>query len=84
MKEEAKMYLFNYLPLEKSLQVKDENKKTLFTICRGKSFFLDVLYEDGTRKEGFTVEDVLNLIPDATITTIKHFASYIYLFARGL
>ena len=84
MKEEAKMYLFNYLPLEKSLQVKDENKKTLFTICRGKSFFLDVLYEDGTRKEGFTVEDVLNLIPDATITTVKYFAGYIYLFARGL
>ena len=84
MKEEAKMYLFNYLPLEKSLQVKDENKKTLFTICRGKSFFLDVLYKDGTRKEGLTVEDVLELIPDATIITVKSFASYIYLFARGL
>ena len=84
MKEETKMYLFNYQPLNKSLQVKDENKKTLFTICRGKSFFLDVLYEDGTRKENLTVEDVLNLIPDASITTVKYFAGYIYIFARGL
>ena len=84
MTEESRMYLFNYLPLDKSLQVKDEKKKTLFTICRGKSFFLDVFYEDGTRKEGLTVEDVLNLIPDASINTVRYFAGFIYLFARGL
>jgi len=86
MDEETKMktYVFHLLPIDKSLEVKDENKKTLFTICRGKSFFLDVVFADGTRKEGFTVEDVLNLIPDATITSVKYFASFIYIFARGL
>jgi hypothetical protein len=86
MNEETKMkpYVFHHQPINKSLEVKDENKKTLFTICRGKSFFLDVVFADGTIKEGLTVEDILNLIPDATITSIKCFASFIYLFARSM
>jgi len=80
-------YLFHYLPLDKTLQVKDQNKKTLFTICKGAKsvIYLDVFYADGKTKENLAIDEILDLIPDATIQDVKNFASYIiYLFARGL
>ena len=77
-------YLFHIPPLATELQVQDKDEKLLFTICRGKSaIYLDVVMADGSRKEKQSVEEILDLMPEATTDDLKSFASFIYLFGRG-
>jgi hypothetical protein len=76
-------YHFHVPPVETELQVQDKDEKLLFTICRGKSvIYLDVVMADGSRKEKLAVDEILNLMPEATIEDVKSFASMIYLFGR--
>jgi hypothetical protein len=77
-------YHFHVPPIATELQVQDKDEKLLFTICHGKSaVYLDVVMADGSRKEKLAVDEILNLMPEATIEDVKSFASMIYLFGRG-
>jgi hypothetical protein len=77
-------YQFHVLPIATELQVQDKDEKLLFTICHGKSaVYLDILQKDGSRKEKQLVEDILDLMPEATTEDLKAFACLIYLFGRG-
>jgi hypothetical protein len=77
-------YHFHVPPVATELQVQDKDEKLLFTICRGKSvIYLDVVMADGSRKEKLAVDEILDLMPEATTEDLKSFASMIYLFGRG-
>jgi hypothetical protein len=77
-------YYWHVPPIATELQVQDKDEKLLFTICRGKSvIYLDVVMEDGSRKEKLSVEEIIDLMPEATTEDLKSFASMIYLFGRG-
>ena len=68
------------------LQIQDKDEKPLFTICTRKDsvIYLDVVMADGSRKEKLLVEEILDLLPDATTDDLKSFASMIYLFGRRM
>ena len=78
-------YFFHVPPIATELQVQDKDEKLLFTICRSKQsvVYLDIVMADGSRKEKQSVEEILDLLPDATTDDLKSFASMIYLFGRG-
>lgn len=77
-------YCFHVPPVATELQVQDKDEKLLFTICRGKSVvYLDVVMADGSRKEKLSVEEIIDLMPEATTEDLKSFAGFIYLFGRG-
>jgi hypothetical protein len=77
-------YFFHVPPIATELQVQDKDEKLLFTICHGKSaVYLDVVMADGSRKEKQLVEDILDLMPEATTDDLKAFASMIYLYGMG-
>ena len=78
-------YFFHVPPIATELQVQDEDEKLLFTICRSKQsvVYLDIVMADGSRKEKQSVEEILDLMPEATTDDLKSFASMIYLFGRG-
>ena len=78
-------YGFHVPPIATELQVQDKDEKLLFTICRGKKsvVYLDLIMADGSRKEKQSVEEILDLLPEATTDDLKSFASMIYLFGRG-
>ena len=78
-------YFFHVPPIATELQVQDKDEKLLFTICRSKQsvVYLDIVKADGSRKEKQSVEEILDLLPEATTDDLKSFASMIYLFGRG-
>jgi hypothetical protein len=78
-------YHFHVPPVATELQVQDKEEKVLFTICRSKQsvVYLDVVMADGSRKEKLSVEEIIDLMPEATTEDLKSFASMIYLFGRG-
>jgi Mg/Co/Ni transporter MgtE len=76
-------YYWHIPPIATELQVQDKEEKVLFTICRGKSvIYLDVVMADGSRKERLSVEEIIDLMPEATTEDLKSFAGFIYLFGR--
>jgi hypothetical protein len=78
-------YYWHIPPIATELQVQDKEEKVLFTICRSKQsvVYLDVVMADGSRKEKLSVEEIIDLMPEATTEDLKSFASMIYLFGRG-
>ena len=78
-------YFFHVPPIATELQVQDKDEKLLFTICHSTKsvVYLDVVFADGNKKERQSVEDILDLMPDATMEDLKAFACLIYLFGRG-
>jgi Mg/Co/Ni transporter MgtE len=38
---------------------------------------------DGSKKERLTIDEILDLMPEATTEDLKSFAGFIYLFGRG-
>lgn len=78
-------YPFHVPPKANELQVQGKDKNLLFTICRNKSSFvyLDVIMADGSKKERLSIDEILDLMPEATTDDLKAFASMIYLYGMG-
>lgn len=79
-------YYFHAVPKTTELQVQDKEEKTILTICcrEDSVIYLDVVSVDGSRKERQSVEEILDLLSDATTDDLKSFASMIYLFGRRM
>ena len=78
-------YLFHYMPLDNQLLIMDKNKRTLVAIRRSRKseIYVELELANGEKKETVGIDEVLDLLPDATIQDLKNFAGFIYLFARG-
>jgi hypothetical protein len=78
-------YQFHVPPIATELQVQGKDENLLFTICRNKNSFvyLDVIMADGSKKERLSIDEILDLMPEATTDDLKAFASMIYLYGMG-
>jgi hypothetical protein len=77
-------YYYHIQPKTTEIQVQDKNEELLFTFCTRKDsvIYIDVKMADGSRKERLSVEEIIDLMPEATTDDLKSFASLIYLFGR--
>jgi hypothetical protein len=73
------------MPLDNMLQAMDMKKKLLFTVRRSRKseIFLEVELAGGVVKEAMSIDEIVDLLPEATVQDLKNFACFIYLFARG-
>ena len=78
-------YFFHVPPITTELQVQDKDQKLIFTICHSTKsvVYLDVFFADGNKKERQSIDEILELMPEATEEDLKAFASMIYLYGRG-